>query len=92
VYILKASASVGASWFGVCVLASSAVVCAVEGVQGSAAGETYEPHFTYHGFQYVEVLYYPGDLSPADIVQVRCRVSVDQCVVLMALVGLLVCW
>jgi alpha-L-rhamnosidase len=33
-------------------------------LRGDARGETYEPHFTYHGFRYVEVSGYPGDLSP----------------------------
>lgn len=27
---------------------------------GTGAGETFEPHFTYHGFRYVEVTGYPG--------------------------------
>ncbi len=30
--------------------------------------ETYEPRFTYHGFRYIEVLGYPGQLTPEDIV------------------------
>ena len=29
-------------------------------LRGDAAGETYEPRFTYHGFQYVEVTGFPG--------------------------------
>jgi alpha-L-rhamnosidase len=29
-------------------------------LRGEAAGETYEPHFTYHGFRYVEVTGFPG--------------------------------
>lgn len=29
--------------------------------------ETYEPHFTYHGFQYVEVTGYPGIPTPDDL-------------------------
>ncbi|WP_105969098.1 alpha-L-rhamnosidase [Streptomyces geranii] len=29
--------------------------------------ETYEPHFTFHGFRYAEVDGWPGDLDPADI-------------------------
>jgi alpha-L-rhamnosidase len=32
-------------------------------LRGDPAGETYEPHFTYHGFRYVEVSGYPGTLS-----------------------------
>ena len=29
-------------------------------LRGEPAGETYEPHFTYHGFRYVEVTGFPG--------------------------------
>ncbi len=29
-------------------------------LRGNASGENYEPRFTYHGFQYVEVTGYPG--------------------------------
>lgn len=29
--------------------------------------ETFRPHFTFHGFRYVEITGYPGKLSPADI-------------------------
>ncbi|HLL64916.1 MAG TPA: family 78 glycoside hydrolase catalytic domain [Micromonosporaceae bacterium] len=32
------------------------------------AGEVFEPAFTFHGFRYVEVRGYPGDLHPAAIV------------------------
>ena len=32
--------------------------------------ETYEPTFTFHGFRYVEVRGWPGDLDPADFVAV----------------------
>jgi alpha-L-rhamnosidase len=34
---------------------------------GGAATEIFEPQFTFHGFRYVEVDNYPGELSPADI-------------------------
>ena len=37
-------------------------------LRGTADGETYEPHFTYHGFRYVEVTGYPGDLVAESIV------------------------
>ena len=37
-------------------------------LKGDPNGETFEPHFTYHGFRYCEVLYYPGLLSPSNIV------------------------
>lgn len=30
--------------------------------------ETYEPTFTFHGFRYVEVIGYPGELNPGDVV------------------------
>ena len=33
----------------------------------SGGHETFEPHFTWHGFRYVEVSGYPGPLAPADI-------------------------
>lgn len=29
--------------------------------------EIYEPRFTYHGFRYVEISEYPGNLQPADV-------------------------
>jgi alpha-L-rhamnosidase len=32
-----------------------------------AGRETFEPHFTFHGFRYVEVTGYPGKLTPADL-------------------------
>ncbi|MDV6330369.1 family 78 glycoside hydrolase catalytic domain [Asticcacaulis sp. 201] len=36
-------------------------------LRGDAGGETYEPHFTYHGFRYVQVENYPGTPKAADI-------------------------
>jgi len=36
-------------------------------LRGDAEGETFEPHFTYHGFRYVEVEGYPGTPTLADI-------------------------
>ena len=30
-------------------------------LKGDPAGETYEPHFTYHGFRYVQVTGFPGE-------------------------------
>jgi len=30
-------------------------------LRGDPAGETYEPHFTYHGFRYVELTGFPGE-------------------------------
>ncbi|CAN7320171.1 family 78 glycoside hydrolase catalytic domain [Phenylobacterium sp. LjRoot225] len=32
-------------------------------LRGDAAGESYQPHLTYHGFRYVEVRGYPGELK-----------------------------
>src|SRR5262249_7237961 len=34
---------------------------------GDGATETFEPRFTFHGFRYVEISGYPGDLKPEDI-------------------------
>lgn len=42
------------------------------------AEEIFEPHFTYHGFRYVEVTGYPGKLSPDDITQIHFRTNVKQ--------------
>ncbi len=36
-------------------------------LRGAAAGETYSPRFTYHGFQYVELTGYPGKPSLDDV-------------------------
>ncbi|WP_406131158.1 family 78 glycoside hydrolase catalytic domain [Streptomyces sp. NBC_00989] len=40
-----------------------------EGVEGDEdeGGETYEPHFTFHGFRYAEIGNWPGPLDPTDI-------------------------
>ena len=35
--------------------------------------EVYEPHFTYHGFRYVEISGYPGTLTFDDVTQVHFR-------------------
>ena len=34
---------------------------------GGHGRETFEPHFTFHGFRYVEIAGYPGELTDADI-------------------------
>ena len=34
---------------------------------GASGVETFEPHFTFHGFRYVEVGDYPGTLTPEDL-------------------------
>jgi alpha-L-rhamnosidase len=47
-----------------------ALVRDVYTLRGDAAGEAYEPHFTYHGFRYVQVEGYPGKPSAADVVSV----------------------
>jgi len=36
-------------------------------LKGDANGEIYEPEFTYHGFRYVEITGYPGELDPNDV-------------------------
>ena len=36
-------------------------------VTSGADSETYEPRFTYHGFQYAHVSGYPGELTAADV-------------------------
>lgn len=36
-------------------------------MRGDPAGETYEPHFTYHGFRYVQVEGYPGTPGVDDV-------------------------
>ncbi len=36
-------------------------------LRGDAEGETFEPRFTFHGFQYAEVTGYPGELTEDDI-------------------------
>jgi alpha-L-rhamnosidase len=37
-------------------------------VKGSAEPEFFEPHFTFHGFRYVEISGYPGELTPESLV------------------------
>jgi alpha-L-rhamnosidase len=36
-------------------------------LRGDAAGETWEPRFTYHGFRYVQVSAWPGELRVGDV-------------------------
>ncbi len=36
-------------------------------LRGDEGGETFEPRFTFHGFQYAEVTNYPGELTKDDI-------------------------
>lgn len=45
-------------------------------LSGNPDGETFEPHFTYHGFQYVQVEGYPGVPSIDDFTQVHFRSNV----------------
>jgi alpha-L-rhamnosidase len=40
-------------------------------LKGDPAGETFEPHFTYHGFQFVEVTGWPGVPTLANFAQVH---------------------
>ena len=37
-------------------------------LRGDPAGETYEPRFTYHGFRYVEITGFPGELTAESVV------------------------
>ena len=39
--------------------------------------ETYAPRFTYHGFRYVQVEGYPGDLDPADVTAVAVHTDLE---------------
>ncbi|MDB6082365.1 MAG: alpha-L-rhamnosidase [Gammaproteobacteria bacterium] len=39
-------------------------------LRGDAAGEIYEPHFTYHGFRYVEITGFPQTLAADSLVGV----------------------
>lgn len=41
--------------------------------RGDPAGETYEPRFTFHGFRYVQVDGWPGDLDTNSIEAVVCH-------------------
>jgi alpha-L-rhamnosidase len=36
-------------------------------LKGSPSGEIFEPHFTYHGFRYVEVTGFPGTPTPENL-------------------------
>jgi alpha-L-rhamnosidase len=36
-------------------------------LRGDRSAETFEPHFTFHGFRYAQITGYPGDLSADDI-------------------------
>jgi len=36
-------------------------------LRGDPNGETWEPRFTYHGFRYVQVSGWPGELMPGDV-------------------------
>ncbi|MDH6220355.1 alpha-L-rhamnosidase [Streptomyces pseudovenezuelae] len=38
-----------------------------EGMETGQGVETYEPHFTFHGFRYAEIGNWPGPLDPTDI-------------------------
>lgn len=46
-------------------------------LKGDPAGEIFEPHFTYHGFQYVEVTGYPGELTADNITQIHFHTMLD---------------
>lgn len=36
-------------------------------LKGGGVPELFEPHFTFHGFRYVEITGYPGELTPDDL-------------------------
>ena len=40
--------------------------------------ETYEPHFTFHGFRYAEVEGWPGQLQTEDVVAVVCHSDMER--------------
>jgi alpha-L-rhamnosidase len=52
--------------------ATDTYICRGEGV------ETYAPRFTFHGFRYVEIEGWPGDLSPEDLVAVVCYSAMER--------------
>ncbi len=45
---------------------------------GGLGNETYEPRFTYHGFQYVEIDGYPGELTPERLVGIVVRSDCEE--------------
>ncbi|WP_459190755.1 family 78 glycoside hydrolase catalytic domain [Halosimplex sp. J119] len=47
-------------------------------VAGGDGAETYEPRFTYHGFRYVQVSGYPGELDPADVTAKAVHTAMDR--------------
>lgn len=47
-------------------------------LRGDAAGETFEPHFTYHGFRYVQIDGLAGPLAPDAIEAVVVRSSLPE--------------
>jgi len=47
-------------------------------ISGGEAEETYEPRFTYHGFQYVEIEGYPGELTPDRIAGIVVRSAAEE--------------
>ncbi len=46
--------------------------------RGGEAPETWEPRFTFHGFRYVEVDGWPGELGPGDVVAVVCHSDLER--------------
>ncbi|HEY8454577.1 MAG TPA: family 78 glycoside hydrolase catalytic domain [Actinopolymorphaceae bacterium] len=47
-------------------------------LSGAEAGEVFEPRFTVHGFRYVEVSGYPGELRPDDITACVAYAAMEQ--------------
>jgi len=47
-------------------------------LRGEENGEVFEPRFTHHGFRYVEITGYPGELSRDDIIAYVIHADMDQ--------------
>ena len=47
-------------------------------VRGDDKGETYEPHFTFHGFRYAEVAGWSGQVQPEDITAIVCHSDMER--------------
>ena len=65
----------------------SALALDIYTLKGDAAGETYTPRFTYHGFRYVEVRGYPGTLTADNIMMLHVHTAVlprSRCVISIA--------
>lgn len=45
---------------------------------GGHEAEYYQPHFTFHGFRYVQIWGYPGELRPEDVEGLRLNANLSQ--------------